>query len=50
VGIKVSGPDLNVLQRVSLQIEEAMKTIPETLSAFGDRAVGGYYMDFVINR
>ncbi|NIO39380.1 MAG: CusA/CzcA family heavy metal efflux RND transporter [Burkholderiales bacterium] len=50
VGIKVSGPDLNVLQRVSLQIEEAMKTMPETLSAFGDRAVGGYYFDFVINR
>ena len=50
VGIKVSGPDLNVLQRISLQIEEAMKTMPETLSAFGDRAVGGYYLDFVINR
>ena len=50
VGIKVSGPDLNVLQRISLQIEEAMKTMPETLSAFGDRAVGGYYLDFDINR
>ncbi len=50
VGIKVSGPDLNVLQRISLEIEEAMKTMPETLSAFGDRAVGGYYMDFDIDR
>lgn len=50
VGIKVSGPDLNVLQRISLQIEEAMKTMPETLSAFGDRSVGGYYLDFVIDR
>jgi len=50
VGIKVSGPDLKVLQRVSLQIEEVMKTLPETLSAFGDRAVGGYYLDFTINR
>jgi len=50
VGIKVSGPDLNVLQRVSLEIEDAMKTLPETLSAFGDRAVGGYYLDFVIKR
>jgi len=50
VGIKVSGPDLNVLQDLSLQIEEAMKTMPDTLSAFGDRAVGGYYLDFVIDR
>ncbi|RLA49539.1 MAG: CusA/CzcA family heavy metal efflux RND transporter [Gammaproteobacteria bacterium] len=50
VGIKVSGPDLNVLQQVAQDIEQAMKTLPETTSAFGDRAVGGYYLDFDINR
>ncbi|MCF7971491.1 MAG: CusA/CzcA family heavy metal efflux RND transporter, partial [Methylococcaceae bacterium] len=50
IGIKVSGPDLNELQRLSKAIEQAMKTLPETLSAFGDRAVGGYYLDFDINR
>ncbi len=50
VGIKVSGPDLNELQRLAKAIEQAMKTLPETLSAFGDRAVGGYYLDFDINR
>ncbi len=27
-----------------------MKSLPETLSAYGDRAVGGYYLDFDINR
>lgn len=50
VGIKVSGADLNVLQSLSLQIEQAMKTLPETLSAYGDRAIGGYFLDFDINR
>ncbi|MDO9168009.1 MAG: CusA/CzcA family heavy metal efflux RND transporter [Methylobacter sp.] len=50
VGIKVAGPDLNVLQSLSLQIEQVMKTLPETLSAYGDRAVGGYFLDFDINR
>lgn len=50
IGIKVSGPDLNILQQVSQDIEQAMKTLPETTSAFGDRAVGGYYLDFDINR
>ena len=50
VGIKVSGPDLTVLQGVSQDIEQAMKTLPETTSAFGDRAVGGYYLDFKIDR
>jgi Cu(I)/Ag(I) efflux system membrane protein CusA/SilA len=50
VGIKVAGPDLNVLQSLALQIEQAMLTLPDTLSAYGDRAVGGYFLDFDINR
>ncbi len=50
IGIKVSGPDLNVLQTLSQNIELAMKSLPETTSAFGDRAVGGYYLDFDIDR
>ncbi|GMR20388.1 MAG: CusA/CzcA family heavy metal efflux RND transporter [Gammaproteobacteria bacterium] len=50
IGIKVSGSDLEVLARLSEEIERAMKTIPDTLSAFGDRAVGGYFLDFDINR
>lgn len=50
VGIKISGPDLDELQRLSEQIEDIMKTMPETLSAFGDRTAGGYYLDFDIKR
>ncbi len=50
VGIKLSGPDLVELERLAKETEQAMKTLPETLSAFGDRAVGGYYLDFAIKR
>ncbi len=50
IGIKVSGPDLAVLQNISQDIEQAMKGLPDTTSAFGDRTVGGYYLDFDINR
>jgi Cu(I)/Ag(I) efflux system membrane protein CusA/SilA len=50
VGIKVGGPDFNVLERISKDIEQVMKTLPETLSAFGERAAGGYYLDFDIKR
>ena len=50
IGIKVSGPDLNVLQDVGMQIERAVKTLPETTSAFSDRAAGGYYLDIDIQR
>ncbi|MCM8857490.1 MAG: efflux RND transporter permease subunit [Candidatus Thiodiazotropha sp.] len=50
IGIKVSGPDLGVLESLSKEIEQVMKKVPDTLSAFGDRAVGGYYLDFDIDR
>jgi len=50
VGIKVSGADLATLQRLTEQIEDVLKGLPETLSAFGDRAVGGHYVDFRIKR
>jgi Cu(I)/Ag(I) efflux system membrane protein CusA/SilA len=50
VGIKIGGPDLGELQRLAEAVEQAMKGMPETLSAFGDRAVGGYFLDFDIRR
>jgi Cu(I)/Ag(I) efflux system membrane protein CusA/SilA len=50
IGIKVSGPDLKVLERIAGDIEQTVKQLPETLSAFGDKAAGGYYLDFDIRR
>jgi len=50
IGIKVSGPDLNVLEKVGNDIEQALKPLPDTLSVFADKAAGGYYLDFDINR
>ena len=50
VGIKISGPDLAVLQRIGKQIESVARTITGTRSAFAERSVGGNYVDFKINR
>jgi Cu(I)/Ag(I) efflux system membrane protein CusA/SilA len=50
IGIKVSGPDLTVLEQLANDIEQVLKPLPDTLSAFGDKAAGGYYLDFDINR
>ena len=50
IGIKVSGPDLQTLETVASNIEQAVKQLPETLSAFGDKSAGGYYLDFDIRR
>ncbi|MBL1277516.1 MAG: efflux RND transporter permease subunit [Ectothiorhodospiraceae bacterium] len=50
IGIKVSGPDLKVLEDVAGDIARVLKNLPDTLSAFGDKAAGGYYLDFDIDR
>jgi len=50
IGIKVSGPDLNELQRIGEDIERVLKSLPDTVSAYADRAAGGYYFDFDIDR
>ena len=50
VGIKIAGDDLNVLQDLGKQVEELMKTVPGTRSAYAERSVGGNYIDFEIDR
>jgi Cu(I)/Ag(I) efflux system membrane protein CusA/SilA len=50
VGIKISGPDLGVLEQIGKEIEAVVRTVPGTLSAFAERSVGGNYLDFHINR
>jgi Cu(I)/Ag(I) efflux system membrane protein CusA/SilA len=50
VGIKIAGPDLATLQRIGKQVEGVVKELPGTLSAYAERAVGGNYLDFKIDR
>ncbi|MCB9208513.1 MAG: efflux RND transporter permease subunit [Ignavibacteriales bacterium] len=50
VGIKIAGPDLQVLQKIGKEIEQVAKTIKGTRSAFAERSAGGNYVDFSINR
>jgi len=50
VGIKLMGPDLAVLSDLSEQVAAVVQTIPGTLSAFPDKAVGGNFLDYKINR
>ncbi|HEX9654501.1 MAG TPA: CusA/CzcA family heavy metal efflux RND transporter [bacterium] len=50
VGVKVSGPDLKTLEAIGIEVEAAVKQVPNTLSAFAERAVGGNYVDFHTNR
>ena len=50
VGIKIAGPDLKVIERVGGELEQLVKTIPGTASAFSERVTGGRYIEVRIDR
>jgi Cu(I)/Ag(I) efflux system membrane protein CusA/SilA len=50
VGIKVFGPDLAGIERLGREIEKALRTLPDTSSAFSERVIGGYYLEIVPDR
>ena len=50
LGVKVFGPDLGGIQKLAVQIEKALAELPHTRSAFAERTVGGYFLDFTVNR
>jgi len=50
VGIKVAGPDLATIDRVTSQMERIVKGVPGVSSAFAERLAGGRYVDVTIDR
>jgi Cu(I)/Ag(I) efflux system membrane protein CusA/SilA len=50
VGIKVAGPDLNVIQEIGQQLETIVSDIPGTASVYSERVAGGRYIDIDIQR
>ena len=50
VGIKIMGDDLAVLADLAERIAAEVRPLPDTLSVYPEKAVGGNYLDFKINR
>jgi Cu(I)/Ag(I) efflux system membrane protein CusA/SilA len=50
VGIKIAGPDLNVLERLGQDVERAVSDLPGTRSAFAERVMGGSFLDIEVDR
>src|SRR5436189_3640999 len=50
LGVKVFGPDLGEIQRLAVEIEKELADFPNTRSVFAERTVGGYFLDFTVNR
>ena len=44
VGVKVYGPDLNGIAKISREIETVVRKVPGATSAFAERSEGGYYL------
>ncbi len=50
VGIKIAGADLNVIENIGRQIEQALIDVPGTASVYAERVAGGRYLTIDINR
>jgi Cu(I)/Ag(I) efflux system membrane protein CusA/SilA len=47
LGVKVYGSDVQVLARIAREVEQAVRSVPGTTSAYAERLTGGYYIDIV---
>ena len=50
VGVKVTGADLDVIERIAVEVERAVAGIPGTASAYAERPVGGRFIEIDVNR
>ena len=50
VGLKVSGANINEIQRISSHVEALLRPIPGTRAVFAERAAGGSFVDIAWNR
>lgn len=50
LGIKIFGPDLNVISQIGSRLEATLRDVPDTRSVYAERTMGGYYLDIVPRR
>jgi len=50
VGIKIVGPDLPTLEEIGAHLEQVLRQVPGTRSVYAERAMGGSYLDVVVDR
>ncbi len=50
VGLKISGTDLGVIEKIGTDVENRLKSVRGTRNVFAERTGGGYFLDLVWNR
>ena len=46
VGVKISGADIYTIERLGVEIESTLPSVPGTRNVFAERAGGGFFLDF----
>ncbi len=50
IGVKIFGSDLKVIEKIGQQVEQVLKTLPNTRTIVAERIASGYFLDVNINR
>ena len=50
IGIKVFGPDLEVINTINNELERTLRPLPHTRSVYAERELGGFFLDVTPDR
>lgn len=50
IGIKIQGPDLNHIQDLGVQVQQALSAMPETSTVYAERVSQGFYLNVDVDR
>jgi Cu(I)/Ag(I) efflux system membrane protein CusA/SilA len=50
IGVKVFGPDLEVITKINDDLERVIRTLPHTRSVYAERELGGFFLDVTPDR
>jgi Cu(I)/Ag(I) efflux system membrane protein CusA/SilA len=50
IGVKVFGPDLQVITQINDELERVLRTLPDTRSVYAERELGGFFLDVTPDR
>jgi len=50
IGIKIAGNDLKEIEKVAINVEQAIQGVEGTRSVFAERVTGGFFFDFHFDR
>lgn len=50
IGVKIFGNDLDEIERIGIELEKWLSSVPSTRSVYSDRNTGGFFIDIIPDR